>query len=298
MTEETFQRVAVDIPRAHMVILRRIFKGEQMKACVEKCVESFTGGWKKGVELSKECVQEVSSLLNIQSFNSESALIEAIRARFNLNPRSVVIDVDEALATKIRAKSKGNDLNFSDYVRRFVHASFRHGIMDWDTHTIFFDDKQYDRMKKAMSGVPFNPENLSRIVAEWRSYKNRDAAPVGTPEAPKEEKVLVVAGVNMSGDGKPAITGVKVDASKAAELSKAIKSPPPRGSQAEKDKLAAAMDAMVAKGSAKPKAVEPEAPTVETPTPPAEEVKPTEDEPTANAAAESSDETVYEVPTF
>jgi hypothetical protein len=169
--DNSLQRVEVEVPRSHLVVIRRLFKGASVKQAIEQCVETFTKGWQSGIELSTQAISEISSLLNIQTFNSESSLIQAIQKRLNAGPRTIVFEMDEQLAVMVRAKAKGNSANFNEYVKNFVHSMFRYGMLDWNLHSIFFADRQWDRIRRALGKTPITGENFARIFEEWAHFK-------------------------------------------------------------------------------------------------------------------------------
>jgi len=181
--DETKQRIEVDIPRNQMITLRRLHQGAQVKDAVEQAIATFTAGWQAGIELSKQGIRDISSLLNVDGFNSEASLIAAIQKRLGASPRTVVFDVDESLAVMIHRKATGNDQNFNEYVKRFVHSMFRFGILDWDLKTIFFTEPEWVRVKKALAKTHSTSENITRIVEEWAHMKAQgpEPAPLALP---------------------------------------------------------------------------------------------------------------------
>ena len=241
-------RIEVDIPRSEVIILRRLHKNAPVKESVEQAIATFTSGWQAGVEITGVGIKEISSLLAVQTFNSEAALIEAIKKRFNLTERSVVIEVDESLSQLVRRKAHGNGLPFSEYVNRFVHSMFRFGILDWSLKTVFFSEVQWNRVKNALGSVPSTGENFACVIEEWAHLKANAA---GLPSVPPPSAAKTEKPKELSPSDKNSLKAEEEDkARKIAQQKAAVGLD--KDSPEYRQKLADAMNRMTAKPGKEP----------------------------------------------
>jgi len=191
MSEEAILKLVVEVPRSTLLKLKERFQGDLVHV-VAQAIESAAGPDDEAVRISKDTMLKVCSLVDVAAINSERSLVEAIQARLNVQPGSVLLNLDPNVTQAMEQVARSNGITLAEAVKNFFQFAIANGWFEttWDLYSLLFTQAQWKRLKNSLGILPSDASTVVKILNDWAemqagakaSMAERDPAQPTHPE--------------------------------------------------------------------------------------------------------------------